>query len=116
MIRRPPRSTLFPYTTLFRSRLPLRDESEPVLDPHPAARRAGGTGGAHARPRRRARAQAGARAPAAPAEPPGRPRETGGHPRPIPPTPARRVPAAPRVVGHRRRPPAAPAAPPPLVS
>src|SRR3712207_8924782 len=24
MIRRPPRSTLFPYTTLFRSRLPLR--------------------------------------------------------------------------------------------
>src|SRR2546426_8952180 len=25
MIRRPPRSTLFPYTTLFRSDLPLRD-------------------------------------------------------------------------------------------
>src|SRR5256885_7207322 len=25
MIRRPPRSTLFPYTTLFRSRLDLRD-------------------------------------------------------------------------------------------
>src|SRR2546426_12698567 len=25
MIRRPPRSTLFPYTTLFRSHLPLRD-------------------------------------------------------------------------------------------
>src|SRR5438034_8567967 len=25
MIRRPPRSTLFPYTTLFRSRLPLAD-------------------------------------------------------------------------------------------
>src|SRR5437867_6099693 len=24
MIRRPPRSTLFPYTTLFRSRIPLR--------------------------------------------------------------------------------------------
>src|SRR3712207_7532692 len=24
MIRRPPRSTLFPYTTLFRSRMPLR--------------------------------------------------------------------------------------------
>src|SRR2546430_16775568 len=31
MIRRPPRSTLFPYTTLFRSR------AEP-LDPHPPAR------------------------------------------------------------------------------
>src|SRR3712207_9059457 len=32
MIRRPPRSTLFPYTTLFRSRGPR---------PHAAARRAG---------------------------------------------------------------------------
>src|SRR2546427_9500567 len=27
MIRRPPRSTLFPYTTLFRSRLPLDTQS-----------------------------------------------------------------------------------------
>src|SRR5258707_7082828 len=27
MIRRPPRSTLFPYTTLFRSHHPFRDES-----------------------------------------------------------------------------------------
>src|SRR2546430_12218507 len=27
MIRRPPRSTLFPYTTLFRSRVPVRPES-----------------------------------------------------------------------------------------
>src|SRR2546422_4392192 len=27
MIRRPPRSTLFPYTTLFRSRLPARPPS-----------------------------------------------------------------------------------------
>src|SRR2546422_3622919 len=27
MIRRPPRSTLFPYTTLFRSRSPTRAES-----------------------------------------------------------------------------------------
>src|SRR2546430_9371584 len=26
MIRRPPRSTLFPYTTLFRSRVPRRDD------------------------------------------------------------------------------------------
>src|SRR2546430_13304273 len=31
MIRRPPRSTLFPYTTLFRSRLGHRDA---VLGPH----------------------------------------------------------------------------------
>src|SRR2546430_10638739 len=31
MIRRPPRSTLFPYTTLFRSHLPDRDR----VDPHP---------------------------------------------------------------------------------
>src|SRR2546426_8802109 len=31
MIRRPPRSTLFPYTTLFRSRLPNRQiEIQPV--------------------------------------------------------------------------------------
>src|SRR3712207_7567213 len=40
MIRRPPRSTLFPYTTLFRS--VLRDEGEqPVLDlvPFAGARR-----------------------------------------------------------------------------
>src|SRR2546426_5793110 len=28
MIRRPPRSTLFPYTTLFRSLLHLRDDRE----------------------------------------------------------------------------------------
>src|SRR3712207_8192993 len=35
MIRRPPRSTLFPYTTLFRSREP---GSSPA-PPHPAGRR-----------------------------------------------------------------------------
>src|SRR2546430_11877378 len=29
MIRRPPRSTLFPYTTLFRSRLPGEPEDHP---------------------------------------------------------------------------------------
>src|SRR3712207_7322876 len=36
MIRRPPRSTLFPYTTLFRSRLPAdlhRTAGEGVTDP-----------------------------------------------------------------------------------
>src|SRR2546426_12202546 len=32
MIRRPPRSTLFPYTTLFRSRALLVDESAQVAD------------------------------------------------------------------------------------
>src|SRR2546421_8884017 len=31
MIRRPPRSTLFPYTTLFRSRLPLIREPRKIL-------------------------------------------------------------------------------------
>src|SRR5258708_5601815 len=36
MIRRPPRSTLFPYTTLFRSRLPRR--SRPPLQ-HPGGQR-----------------------------------------------------------------------------
>src|SRR3712207_7790557 len=39
MIRRPPRSTLFPYTTLFRSVLrvrlgPLRDQLQPRFLPH----------------------------------------------------------------------------------
>src|SRR2546430_13692219 len=33
MIRRPPRSTLFPYTTLFRSR-----KSEPLVRPHKICR------------------------------------------------------------------------------
>src|SRR2546427_2298756 len=36
MIRRPPRSTLFPYTTLFRSRMPVilgRTDEDAWLDP-----------------------------------------------------------------------------------
>src|SRR2546422_8941116 len=33
MIRRPPRSTLFPYTTLFRSRVDRRQMGDPVLAP-----------------------------------------------------------------------------------
>src|SRR2546422_7964450 len=32
MIRRPPRSTLFPYTTLFRSSLRLRKENNEVIE------------------------------------------------------------------------------------
>src|SRR3712207_8967695 len=41
MIRRPPRSTLFPYTTLFRS-ADTRDEGPRLgLDPRPAARGGG---------------------------------------------------------------------------
>src|SRR5256885_6176902 len=32
MIRRPPRSTLFPYTTLFRSKKELRMEIDAVMD------------------------------------------------------------------------------------
>src|SRR5436190_13926126 len=40
MIRRPPRSTLFPYTTLFRSRLP-RVPRRPRPLPRHARRRAG---------------------------------------------------------------------------
>src|SRR5256885_9558909 len=31
MIRRPPRSTLFPYTTLFRSNIPKPQPGQPVL-------------------------------------------------------------------------------------
>src|SRR5258708_11863608 len=36
MIRRPPRSTLFPYTTLFRSRRERDDAHEPLLAQLPA--------------------------------------------------------------------------------
>src|SRR2546422_7785560 len=35
MIRRPPRSTLFPYTTLFRSRAGRRQEARRLADPRP---------------------------------------------------------------------------------
>src|SRR2546421_7190614 len=38
MIRRPPRSTLFPYTTLFRSPFRLRHGVGRLLDTPPAAR------------------------------------------------------------------------------
>src|SRR5258708_28395676 len=33
MIRRPPRSTLFPYTTLFRSPIPIRSRADPGARP-----------------------------------------------------------------------------------
>src|SRR3989442_6572275 len=35
MIRRPPRSTLFPYTTLFRSRAPAAAVERPAVARHP---------------------------------------------------------------------------------
>src|SRR3712207_7241666 len=38
MIRRPPRSTLFPYTTLFRSLFPVRLRDLPALTLHDAPR------------------------------------------------------------------------------
>src|SRR5256885_7047781 len=43
MIRRPPRSTLFPYTTLFRSHR-LRDSGAPTGGGDARSRRAGGRG------------------------------------------------------------------------
>src|SRR5258705_3967886 len=56
MIRRPPRSTLFPYTTLFRSRgLSLR------LDPRRAPRARRAESGPRAAPRRRAPHREGTR-------------------------------------------------------
>src|SRR5690349_24251629 len=55
MIRRPPRSTLFPYTTLFRSRQPDRPDARRLPD-HP--RRAPARAGRPERPRRRDRAAA----------------------------------------------------------
>src|SRR5690242_21043075 len=39
MIRRPPRSTLFPYTTLFRSRIPIRQSAIAVGLPQMASRK-----------------------------------------------------------------------------
>src|SRR5258708_8843896 len=39
MIRRPPRSTLFPYTTLFRSRRPASARSGDAISPPPLRRR-----------------------------------------------------------------------------
>src|SRR3712207_7216232 len=41
MIRRPPRSTLFPYTTLFRSRVSGKGSGLPAHFPHSARARAG---------------------------------------------------------------------------
>src|SRR5687768_18324663 len=41
MIRRPPRSTLFPYTTLFRSRTPGRGAQDPALHESASGRPAG---------------------------------------------------------------------------
>src|SRR3712207_7173536 len=55
MIRRPPRSTLFPYTTLFRSR-GVADQEEsprpqhPVMAPTVPTQRSGSTGGHHPDP------------------------------------------------------------------
>src|SRR5258708_21657344 len=48
MIRRPPRSTLFPYTTLFRSRLIQNQAYEPQAAEPPT--RAGGPSAAEAAP------------------------------------------------------------------
>src|SRR3712207_1808798 len=68
MIRRPPRSTLFPYTTLFRSRpSPVFDDDNAVLKPprgtQPARRGAGVSARARApdRATRRARGEPSAR-------------------------------------------------------
>src|SRR3712207_7051087 len=39
MIRRPPRSTLFPYTTLFRSERGLADRASPIAQPESGRKR-----------------------------------------------------------------------------
>src|SRR5258708_25041354 len=44
MIRRPPRSTLFPYTTLFRSRVPLFGQIASCFPPPPEYHTAGHVG------------------------------------------------------------------------
>src|SRR3712207_8043045 len=50
MIRRPPRSTLFPYTTLFRSREGEQRDGRAVLREQPGGRTALGEGDQRARP------------------------------------------------------------------
>src|SRR3712207_8574605 len=62
MIRRPPRSTLFPYTTLFRSRHALLDERarEPDAGPPRRPRRRGRRGAAGGARRLRLRPALGA--------------------------------------------------------
>src|SRR3712207_8925943 len=60
MIRRPPRSTLFPYTTLFRS-APARRPSPPGSARPPAAGRRPGDGPAAGRPAQPPTASAGNR-------------------------------------------------------
>src|SRR3989475_7959563 len=63
MIRRPPRSTLFPYTTLFRSRAPRErfPAYERAPDPAERARVPGGARGAEERRRPGGRERAAAR-------------------------------------------------------
>src|SRR3712207_8942716 len=58
MIRRPPRSTLFPYTTLFRSPLPGRPSRRRAAEPVPPTRSAAGP---HRGKRRCVRGRAGGR-------------------------------------------------------
>src|SRR3712207_7865056 len=65
MIRRPPRSTLFPYTTLFRSRphrtaSPEGTESDEPTEPQPTIRGLGRAGRHAARGRGRLLAERGA--------------------------------------------------------
>src|SRR3712207_7076433 len=61
MIRRPPRSTLFPYTTLFRSRGPHEVPSPARPRSRPPRQRGGEDGGRHHHPRHREGEAAGGR-------------------------------------------------------
>src|SRR3712207_7794453 len=62
MIRRPPRSTLFPYTTLFRSREPARGQGQRGLRGMRQACGRSAEGGALHRPRAAARGGRGPQA------------------------------------------------------
>src|SRR2546430_13952994 len=67
MIRRPPRSTLFPYTTLFRSQVRRVGGSDPGQTGRRVHRPSGGGGGVSRLPACRRAAARFRRAPAAPA-------------------------------------------------
>src|SRR3989442_3950852 len=102
MIRRPPRSTLFPYTTLFRSLVPPRRRAA-RLDSRPPPR------GRPREPDRRALHRDRGRLPdAGPAGPPARPGRGGGGRGLVPAWAGGRAPRPPPLITARLIPPTGP--------
>src|SRR3712207_9014865 len=79
MIRRPPRSTLFPYTTLFRSQPAPAVRGRPRVPGRAATETAAGRGARDARLARLARGVRPRRVPGTGAAPPATPRRSEEH-------------------------------------